>query len=300
MSEALPTPLFDIVCAGAVNVDIIAVLDRVPLDDERVVSDTFITAGGGPAASAAVAAARLGARVAFCGVVGGDAEGVMARAMLEQEGVDTRWLRVDEHASTARALVLTSRSTSSRSIVTTLAPVPRCEDVPLGQSTWLHLDQTGYRGLNPTRQRGDTGVAVSLDGGNPIPGLVFRGIDLYVPTRTALHARFPGRSMAQAMAAALEEGAGQVIVTAGSDGAFVGEEGRVTHVPPFAIKPVSTLGAGDVFHGALLARLVAGDALLAAVRAANGAAALACGGIDGRSAIPTVEELHEFLHRAAL
>jgi sugar/nucleoside kinase (ribokinase family) len=54
---------------------------------------------------------------------------------------------------------------------------------------------------------------------------------------------------------------------------------------------VSTLGAGDVFHGALLASLVRQASLDAALRAANAAAALSCRALDGRSAIPTLDEL---------
>jgi sulfofructose kinase len=59
--------------------------------------------------------------------------------------------------------------------------------------------------------------------------------------------------------------------------------------------PVSTLGAGDVFHGALLAYLVRGALLRDALAAANGAAALSCRALDGRSAIPTLDELERSL-----
>jgi sugar/nucleoside kinase (ribokinase family) len=58
---------------------------------------------------------------------------------------------------------------------------------------------------------------------------------------------------------------------------------------------VSTLGAGDVFHGALLAWLVRGEPLAEALRAANTAASLSCRALDGRSAIPTLDELEKEL-----
>ena len=59
--------------------------------------------------------------------------------------------------------------------------------------------------------------------------------------------------------------------------------------------PVSTLGAGDVFHGALLAFLVRGASLEEALRGANTAASLSCRALDGRSAIPTIDELEKEL-----
>jgi sugar/nucleoside kinase (ribokinase family) len=54
---------------------------------------------------------------------------------------------------------------------------------------------------------------------------------------------------------------------------------------------VSTLGAGDVFHGALLAELARDAPLADALSVANHVAALSCRALDGRSAIPTREEL---------
>ena len=61
---------------------------------------------------------------------------------------------------------------------------------------------------------------------------------------------------------------------------------------------MSTLGAGDVFHGALLASLVRGLEIADALRHANAAAALSCRALDGRSGIPTWPELEAFLARA--
>ena len=57
-------------------------------------------------------------------------------------------------------------------------------------------------------------------------------------------------------------------------------------MPALPGRVVSTLGAGDVFHGALLAAIVHGFDLPTRVAYANIAAALSCRGLDGRSAIP--------------
>ena len=58
---------------------------------------------------------------------------------------------------------------------------------------------------------------------------------------------------------------------------------------------VSSLGAGDVFHGAFLAGHVRGLRLTEALACANAAAAMSCRALDGRSGIPTWDELHGFL-----
>jgi sugar/nucleoside kinase (ribokinase family) len=66
-------------------------------------------------------------------------------------------------------------------------------------------------------------------------------------------------------------------------------------MPAHAIDARSTLGAGDVYHGALLAALVGGATIRGAMAEASVVAALSCRGLDGRSAIPDRPEL-----RAAL
>src|SRR4029079_12365839 len=57
----------------------------------------------------------------------------------------------------------------------------------------------------------------------------------------------------------------------------------------------STLGAGDVFHGALLAGLVEERSLADAVDRACACAALACRALDGRSGIPDARQLEAFM-----
>ena len=82
------------------------------------------------------------------------------------------------------------------------------------------------------------------------------------------------------------------VVTRGADGCTAYRNGETIEVPGEPVAGlVSTLGAGDVFHGALLAAFVRGLELREALRAANRCAALSCRALDGRSAIPDWEEL---------
>ncbi len=143
----------------------------------------------------------------------------------------------------------------------------------------MHVDHVGYRAA-------PDGVRLSVDGGNPIEGLDLRGVDLYAPPESVLHEEFGDAQ------SALEAGAELVVVTRGADGsAAYTRDGEVVEAPGYAVEVVSTLGAGDVFHGALLAQLVRDVPLREALAAANACAALSCRALDGRSAIPTLDEL---------
>jgi sulfofructose kinase len=87
-----------------------------------------------------------------------------------------------------------------------------------------------------------------------------------------------------------------VVATQGSSGSagFSPKTGFVS-APGFKVEVTSTLGAGDVFHGALVAQLIQGFELQEAMLRANAVAALSCRGLDGQSMISTTPELNAYL-----
>ena len=121
-------------------------------------------------------------------------------------------------------------------------------------------------------------------------------MDLFAPNDKSLLSRHPGKSFEEALTIDAEKGASLVVATQGSVGSagYSAQTGLVK-APSFKTEIVSTLGAGDVFHGALLAQLIQGFALQEAIRRANAVAALSCRGLDGQSAIPTTSELNTYL-----
>jgi len=268
-----------VVCAGLATRDTILRVQRLPPPDGRVVAEERVVAGGGPAATAAVALARLGVETAFVGAVGDDEAGRFVAAGLAAEGVDVSALAIVPGARTPESTVLVSPG-GARAIVHVPGDAPFPEvDVA---ADWLHVDHVGYG-------HGD-GRRLSIDGGNPIEGLDLRDVALYAPTEEALRAQVGG------VEEALAAGAELVVVTRGAAGAIAaGRDGERAEVPGEPVDAVSTLGAGDVFHGALLAWLVRHAPLREALRAATVAAALSCRALDGRSAIPTLEELERRL-----
>lgn len=107
---------------GSATLDSIALVQDYPAADSRTVATDFTTAGGGPAATAAVAAARAGARAAFAGVIGTDDEGDRIISGLQAEGVDTSAVVRDPGVKTGASVIVVSKATESRAIVT--RPVP--------------------------------------------------------------------------------------------------------------------------------------------------------------------------------
>jgi sugar/nucleoside kinase (ribokinase family) len=82
------------------------------------------------------------------------------------------------------------------------------------------------------------------------------------------------------------------VATDGSNGSYAATaDGETAYAPGFDVEVLSTLGAGDVFHGALVAAVVHGLPLAAQLEFANATAALSCQGLDGRSRIPSLAEV---------
>jgi sugar/nucleoside kinase (ribokinase family) len=278
-----------VVCVGAATLDAIFAVPRHPAADDRVVASQLVRAGGGPAATAAVALARLGVPVFFVGAVGDDAAGEAIRAGLEAESVDVSELMVVPGARSAESAILVESGGGGRTIVAFLGTLPPLElsaqaaELCRG-AAWTHVDHVGYPAA------ADRDFRLSVDGGNPIDKLDLRGVSLYAPTDSALREAFGDSSRA------LDAGAELVVVTRGAGGSTAyAPGGEIVEAPPLAVDPVSTLGAGDVFHGALLAQLVHDVPLADALAAANACAALSCRALDGRSAIPTADELESVL-----
>lgn len=280
---------------GALTWDSIALVDSYPARDQRVVARDIVSAGGGPAATAAVAAARLGTPAAVVGAVGDDEEGRAIVAALEAEGVATQGVSVEAGSRSGASVIVVDAAAGTRAICTRPVPPPtvnRAGAALLESAPWVHVDHLGWGTVAAWRAGTGARFRLSVDAGNPIAGLELGGVDLFVPTTDALRRIYGDLPDADLLGRALAGGARTVVATRGSRGALgATADGDVVQVPVHPVDVVSTLGAGDVFHGALLAAVHCGLALADALRYANVAAALSCRAVDGRSAIPTHDEL---------
>jgi len=288
------TPTAPLVFAGVAALDTIALVDRMPGPDERITTAAMTQAGGGPAATAAVTASRLGLPAAFVGMVGDDEEGDRILAGLAREGVDVSGAIRAPGTRSAASIGLVDRGRGSRALVNRPGPplrIPvsgRAADLLAGAG-WVHVDQAGWGAVAPLRRT--SRFRLSVDAGNLIPDFSADGVDLYVPTLAALRARYGDRPAVDLLDAGLADGARCVVATRGEGGAVGACPGtRPVAVAALAVGVVSTLGAGDVFHGALLAATARGMPLRERLSYAAAVAGLSCRALDGRSAIPSHAE----------
>lgn len=286
---------FDVVCIGHATLDHIVLVEGPLPRDGRVYAGDFSEAGGGPAATAAVTLARLGRRVAMVGAVGADVTGHRIREALADTGVDVGNLELLPGVRSPTSVILVDGRAGTRTILAYLGtggPL-RLPDAALAaarSARWVHVDHRGYEAVSAARTGIDPAL-LSIDAGHPRWPIDLHGVALFAPSIAFLRDRYPGQTRARAMRAALAEGARAVVVTDGARGSWARTADGAWHADALAVAAVSTLGAGDVFHGALLDGMLDGLEWPAALRRASVAAALSCRSLDGRSAIPDASEL---------
>lgn len=287
------------VCVGVITIDTIALVEKYPSADDRVLAEEISRAGGGPAAVAAVALSRLGVKSAIVGTIGDDADGKEVLRIFEKEGVDTSGVSIGT-TPTAGSVIVASKEHSARAISTrqpvTQAPLNAAAKRLIADAEWLHVDHVGVKRLDEADVSRGKGPKISFDAGYGVENFDPIVVDLFVPTDRQMALRYPGVDLAVALENDAMKAGNTVVATQGSAGSagFSPETGLVT-APGFKVEVTSTLGAGDVFHGALVAQLIQGHQLQEAMRRANAVAALSCRGLDGQSMIPTTPELDTYL-----
>jgi hypothetical protein len=161
----------------------------------------------------------------------------------------------------------------------------------IADASWVHSDHHGWplvAELWPTLSRSPNGrPKLSVDDGHPIGDPDPALIDLYVPALPVLRRRSGRDQVADAVDWALARGARAVVTTDGGSGSYGRIAGdQLIHQPAADTEVISTLGAGDVFHGALVAATSRGLDLSSAIGYASRIAAMSCEALDGRGAIP--------------
>jgi sulfofructose kinase len=272
----------EVLSVGIATVDNIVLVDRYPDRDERVIALQHARSIGGPATVAAITMARLGVKVALSAVVGDDEGGDFVVEILKREGVDTTLVERSDTPTTQSTIVI-SRSEQSRAIM--VKPERVASKKPLGDlPSWIHVDHFGATVIREWGVKRGGGSRLSLDVGYPFEGLSPSDWDLYVPSE---------KITIDTSTASKDKN--WVVISHGERGSAYSDGNLSGVAPAISVDVVSTLGAGDVFHGAMVATQVWGMPIDEATAFANVVAGISCKGLDGYSAVPSREEALKFL-----
>ena len=306
-----------VVVVGSVNVDLVVVTARLPGPGETVTGGDVARHHGGKGGNQAVAAARLGASVAFVGAVGADDFGAAARAALVAEGIDVTHLATVERPTGVALIVVDERAENliavapgANGAVTEAAVVGALAALGLGPGdVVLACREIPPPAVHAALAAARAAGAVAVLNPAPADGLASSTIDLadiLTPNETELAvlagqggpAGQPGpaepagpESAARALLAGGRAGRA-IVVTLGAAGALlVPADGPALAIPAARIQPVDTTGAGDAFNGALAAGIADGRSLAGAVLRAVAAAGLSTTRPGARNGMPAAADL---------
>jgi 2-dehydro-3-deoxygluconokinase len=276
----------------------------------RGAGDEYLQGFGGDTSNCVIAAARLGATTAYVTRLGDDAFGRRFIDLWQREGVDSSGVAIDGDANTGIYFVTHGAAGHEFSYLRAGSAASRMRpaDLPLEvirAAKVLHVSgisqaisatacDTVFAAIDAAR---DAGARVSFDS-NVRPKLwpLSRAKAVIVATMGLCDWFLPSFDEAVQLCgkdepeAILEwchaQGAPIVALKMGGEGVWVSAGGAREHIPGMRVNALDATGAGDCFDGAFAARVVAGDAPLAAARYANAAAALATTGYGAVAPLP--------------
>jgi ribokinase len=303
---------WDVVVVGGVNTDYLAGGPTLPTPGTGVEGDVFDVGPGGKGATQAVAAARLGARVAVVARVGADDRGEALLAYMKREGVDTRYVARDPQAPTGVALLHVDARGTKQSLSVpganrrlTGADVQAAAAALSATKVVLSQLEVPLEAVMAGICLGcAAGARILLDPAPPriLPDELLRLVDVLKPNAHEAEAltgvQVEDRSSArQAAEHLLAHGVSAVAVQAGEEGNLLGWREAERWLPKVPVASVDSTGAGDAFAAALAVAWAEGRTLEEAGPFASAAAALATTALGAQVALPRRDTVYQLLMR---
>ena len=301
-----------LVVLGSINADHILNIEHFPRPGETVIGKQYKVAFGGKGANQAVAAGRSGAEIAFIACVGADDIGERVRRQLASDRIDTQPIEAIADSTTGVALIFVNAEgenvigidAGANAAVTPDYLARYQQKVIDADALLMQLEsplETVIAAARLAKQH-HTQVILNPAPARELPDELLGMIDMITPNETEAQ-RLTGIAVdndadaARAAQALHDKGIATVIITLGSRGVWLSENGNGKRVPGFKVQAVDTIAAGDTFNGALVTALLEGKAMADAVRFAHAAAAIAVTRPGAQPSVPWREDIDAFLQQ---
>jgi sulfofructose kinase len=292
-------------CLGIATLDYVYGVDAMPTRAEKYRSSQLAVVGGGCAATASVAIARLGGKAWLATRLGDDltgdhivadlaADGVNTSPSLRLPGIRSPVSAIFVDAAAERLVMSYSDPAVPESAAGLPARLPEGAKAVLADIRWVE----GSRAIFQRAREAGVPAVLDADRNPPHPDLI----------ATATHVAFSAQALREAsgeadprqgLAKLAQDTNTWLAVTLGHEGVLFTENGEIAHCPAFEIAAVDTLGAGDVWHGAFALALAEGQDERAAIRFASAVAGIKCTRFGGRAGTPGRDEVERFLEARA-
>ncbi len=295
---------------GSINADHILNLAHFPRPGETVIGKQYQVAFGGKGANQAVAAGRSGADIAFIACVGQDDIGDRIRKQLAADRIDVAPVAAVEGESTGVALIFVNGEgentigiyAGANAALTPERVAQHQQVIADADALLMQLESPLDSVLAAARIAHQNQTRVIL---NPAPATALSDellslVDMITPNETEAQiltgvAVKTDEDAAKAAAVLHAKGIDSVLITLGSRGVWLSEQGNGQRIPGFRVEAVDTIAAGDTFNGALITALLEKKPMPESVRFAHAAAAIAVTRHGAQPSVPWREEIDSFL-----
>lgn len=304
----------NVVVIGSSNIDMVAQVNHLPAPGETVGNANFMQVFGGKGANQAVAAARLGGAVTFVTSLGNDVYAGILKEHFKKEGIITDYIIDDTCNPTGIALIFVAESGENCIAV---APGANGTLLPTAIKDMSEIiDQADIIVMQaeiPYDTIKELAVMASKKGKkvmfNPAPAChidpeLMSSIDILVVNELEAEfisgIKYTQDNVAQIAQTLFEAGARNVVITLGSEGAYVKNSYESFFSPGFKVNAIDTVAAGDTFCGALAVACAREDINQESIMFANAAAAIAVTRSGAQPSIPQSFEVEEFIQSTSL
>ncbi len=284
---------------GALNLDKIYMVDKIPAaDEEGFVKDVQIFPGGS-AANTIVGLARLGVKAAYIGKVGSDEEGRILLSDLKAEGVDTACVVRSEGRSGTALIFVDDAGNRAILVDPGVNDTLRYEEIDVEHAKkyrLIHLTsficKNGFDSLESQKRIVDEFEFVSFDPGMPYAerGLgdmkrILKRTTVFLPNRSEIELLF-GCGYKDAAEACIAMGVEIVAIKMGAEGCWIKTASKEVAIKPFSVEVVDTTGAGDAFNAGFLYGFLSGKDVEECGKIGNYVASLCIQKFGAREGLP--------------
>lgn len=295
----------DVIGIGTCTADMLFIVPQPPTYGRSWRASQYLRQAGGPVSTALVTLARLGVSTRYVGRAGDDPEGVFIREEFQKEGVDVSRFMLEPNVFSRAVLVLVDQNTgercfTSRRETNTPLTVSDLDRQEIESTKVLHLDDADEASVQAAKWAKAAGVTVVLDGtwhSDALVELLLPLVDIPIVSEVFAQGWMPDAPPEAVVGRLCELGARIAVVTLGERGCVAQWEGDPLTFPAFPVDVVDTTGAGDAFHGGFIYGVLQDWDAVEIVRFASAVASLNCRQLGGRSGLPTVTEVHQFLEQ---
>ena len=288
---------------GLAVVDHVYQLDILPSKAEKYFASAQQEIVGGIAANAALAIVALGGRSKLMTRVGDDCTGNFVIKDLQRSGVEVDCLETVSGQNTASSAVMLD-SCGERMIVNykpteLFASPPHFPDLGLKKIGAVLADLRWIAGTEAIfASASQLNIPTILDfdlAPDDASKSILHNTSHIIFAESALKKYTRQIDLSAALRAVhLQHPSIYLAVTAGADGVYhMNEDGYVRHIKSRSVSVISTLGAGDIFHGATALALMEGASFEGALRFANDVAAVKISKPTNETNLPTRSEVEE-------